>query len=147
MNDEDRILEQYKLYVEMADRVSARRTEANKFYISILSALLAFLAFVIGKNLCVGYEKLVMISFSILGLLLVGIWFLNVRAYRQLNTGKFKVIHELEKSLPFKCYDREWEILGRGEGKEYKTLTKLESYVPIIIGIPYMLLLIYFIFN
>lgn len=35
---QDLLIEQYKLYVEMADRISARRAETNKFYISLLTA-------------------------------------------------------------------------------------------------------------
>ena len=34
------ILEQYKLYVEMADRLSARRVQLTTLYTSILSGLL-----------------------------------------------------------------------------------------------------------
>jgi hypothetical protein len=36
-------LEQYKLYVEMADRIGARRQAANTFFLTINTALLAFL--------------------------------------------------------------------------------------------------------
>ena len=35
------LLEQYKLYVEMADRISARRQTANSFFLSINTALIA----------------------------------------------------------------------------------------------------------
>ena len=35
------LLEQYKLYVEMADRVSQRRDQSNRFYVTIVSALAA----------------------------------------------------------------------------------------------------------
>jgi hypothetical protein len=41
----EHLLEEYKLYVQMADNVSARRAQANQFYISVLSALLAVVAF------------------------------------------------------------------------------------------------------
>ena len=35
--------EQYKLYVEMADRVSQRRDQSNRFYVTLVSALVALL--------------------------------------------------------------------------------------------------------
>ena len=146
MNNQESIIEEYKLYVEMADRVSARRADTNKFYVSLLSALLAFIAFVYGKKICAGYEDVVLFSFSILGLLLNGVWFLNISTYRKLNSGKFKVIHQMEKKLPFACYDREWEILKKAGPKEYKTLTAVEKYVPLILSIPFLLLLIYSIY-
>lgn len=36
------LLDQYKLYVEMADRISQRRTTANSYFLSVNSAILAF---------------------------------------------------------------------------------------------------------
>ena len=36
-------LEQYKLSVEMADRVSQRRQSANVFFLTVSSSLIAFL--------------------------------------------------------------------------------------------------------
>lgn len=143
MNEEDRLLEQYKLFVDSALKVSQRRTETNKFFISILSALLAFLAFVFTKKICIGYERIVLLSFSILGLLLNSVWFINLMSYRKLNTAKFKIINDMEKQLPYPCFDKEWDELGRGESKDYKTLTSIEQLVPAIIAIPYLLLLIY----
>jgi len=39
----EHLIEQYKLYVEMTDRISDRRERTNRFYISLLSVLLALL--------------------------------------------------------------------------------------------------------
>jgi hypothetical protein len=81
---------------------------------------------------------------SILGLVLCIVWKININSYGQLNTGKFKVIHEMEAQLPFACYDREWEFLGAGQdSKKYLQLTKVEQYVPYLLAIPYLLLLVY----
>src|SRR2546427_11713856 len=38
-------LEQYKLYVEMADRISARRQTANEFFLSVNTAIVALLGY------------------------------------------------------------------------------------------------------
>ena len=38
-------LEQYKLYVEMADRISARRQTANSFFLSVNTAIVALLGY------------------------------------------------------------------------------------------------------
>lgn len=138
------LLEQYKLYVEMADRISSRRAETNKFYISLLTALLAILALVVEKNIFSNIQSFVFIAIAILGLALCFVWIVNIRSYSQLNTGKFKVIHDMEKQLPYPCYDREWEILGRGtDRRKYFQLTRIEQYVPLLLAVPYLLLLVY----
>ena len=138
------MIEQYKLYVELADRISDRRERTNRFYISLLSVLLALLSIVVGRNILDGFQTIVFVTIGILGLGLCILWNINIRSYRQLNSGKFKVIHEMEQNLPFSCYNREWEILGKGEeAKAYLQLTRVEQYVPIILAVPYLLLFIY----
>ncbi len=42
-NYQAHLLEQYKLYVDITDKISARRNQVNSFYISLLSGLLAFI--------------------------------------------------------------------------------------------------------
>lgn len=141
------LLEQYKLYVEMADRISTRRVQTNRFYISLLSGLLALLSIVVGRNIFSDFQTIAFMAVAILGLVLCALWNVNIRSYRQLNSGKFKVIHEMEQHLPFPCYDKEWEILGEGtEGKTYLQLTRVEQYVPFVLAVPYLLLLIHSLF-
>lgn len=143
----EHILEQYKLYVEMADRVSTRRGHTNMFYISLLSGLIALLSIVVERNILSDFHNVVLLAVAIMGLSLCFLWFINIRSYRQLNSGKFKVIHEMEQHLPFPCYDKEWEILRRGkEGKRYLQLTHIEQYIPFALAIPYLLLLVYSLF-
>jgi hypothetical protein len=48
---------------------------------------------------------------GVLGLAICTIWVVNIRSYKQINSLKFTVIHEMEKKLPYPCYDREWQIL------------------------------------
>jgi hypothetical protein len=140
----DYLIEEYKLFVEMTDRVSQRRANTNQFYTSILSGLLAIAAFVVDKNDLKGYISIVFALIGLLGIILCIIWRLNIKSYRQLNSAKFKIIHEMESKLPFACYENEWQLLGKGiEGKKYKQLTIIENYVPFIVLIPYFLLFIF----
>jgi hypothetical protein len=44
------LLDQYKLYVEMADRISQRRTTANSYFLSVNSAILAFVGYLTQKD-------------------------------------------------------------------------------------------------
>ncbi|WP_217899898.1 RipA family octameric membrane protein, partial [Nodularia sp. NIES-3585] len=68
------LLEQYKLYVEMADRVSSRRVQIGSFYTSILSALLALLSITSNKDLFQGPQSFVLLTVAILGLCLCLAW-------------------------------------------------------------------------
>jgi hypothetical protein len=101
------LLEQYKLYVEMADRVSSRRVQTASFYTSILSALLALLSITSNKEIFQEPQSFVLLTIAILGLCLCLAWAANINSYRQLNSLKFKVIHDMEAYLPYPCYDME----------------------------------------
>lgn len=145
-SNSDQILEQYKMFVEMADRVSERRLKTNQFYIGIISGLLGILAFVFGENnfdIIAQNQNSVMLVVTILGLILNLLWFINIRSFRKLNSGKFMVIHEMEALLPFQPYDREWDIIKRGEKRNnYFQLSKIEQYLPMALTIPFLILLI-----
>lgn len=141
---QDHLIEQYKIYVEMADRISSRRFQTNRFYVTLLSGLLALLSLVVNINAFSSVLYVVFVAVGILGIALCILWYVNIHSYRQLNSGKFQVIHEMEQHLPFPAYEREWEILREGkEGKKYRRLSKVEQYVAFILAVPYLILLIY----
>lgn len=144
-NFHEHLLEQYKLYVEMMDKVTERRGQANAFYISLLSALLALLSLLINKdnNLFTGDRNILLLILALLGISLCYIWYTNINSYKQLNSLKFKVINEIESHMPFPCYRREWEILRGDKNNQYKRLSKIEKFVPLIMVMPYLCLFIY----
>lgn len=143
------LLEQYKLYVEMADRISARRVQINSFYISLLSGLLALLSIFVNKEVLskfqdTKFKNITLLVVGLLGIILCFLWQSNIRSYKQLNSAKFKVISEIEKYMPFSLYEMEWGILKKDrEYKRYMEQTIVERYIPFIMAIPYLILLVY----
>lgn len=123
-------LEQYKLFVEMADRISSRRLTANSFFLSLNTALVALMGYVVAdENNLLFLTSSMAISFS--GVVLCYIWYRLIRSYKDLNTAKFIVIHEMESELPFKAYDAEWQAAGEGNNtKKYLPFTHIEMAVP-----------------
>jgi len=93
------LFEQYKIAIEMADRISARRGTANGFYFTVSSALLAT------------SETLGLSIASIAGMALAGAWWLQLRSYRNLNAAKWAAIGSLEAHLPAHPFADEWSIL------------------------------------
>jgi hypothetical protein len=61
-------------------------------------------------------------------------------SFGQLNTGKFKVINEMEKRLVAGIYSAEWEALENAKNKKvYRTFTSREVIIPRVLGALYML--------
>jgi hypothetical protein len=138
-------LEQYKLCVEMADRMSARRVLISNFYMSFLSSFLAFLSIVTNRGSHSDYQNILIVFASILGIMLCYLWNLNIASYKKLNASKFDVINEMEKQMPFPCYTKEWEILTQNKDRrdKYVQLTFVEKRVPFVFAFLYLGLLIY----
>ena len=131
---QEHLLEQYKLYVEMADRVSQRRDQSNRFYVTIVSALVALLIVMarIGVSDAVWIAALLIAG--IFGAALSGVWALNIRSYRELNTAKFTIINDIERQLPYAGYTDEWELLRpQGARPKYLQLTRVEQLVPYLV--------------
>jgi hypothetical protein len=130
---QNHVLEQYKLYVEMADKVTERRSQANTFFLTANTLLLSGVGLVaeLKSPLALAYPlSLILASFA--GIILSLGWRLIIISYRQLNTGKFKVVQMLETRLPCAPYSTEWSILGEGKQRtKYTKLTTLESMVPL----------------
>jgi hypothetical protein len=126
---EDHYLEIYRLYVEMADRISSRRRNTNSYFLAVNTAVIAVVAYLqMGVTSTNGNWYWLIGS---AGMAVCYMWYRLVRSYKDLNSGKFKVIRKIEQNLPIAPYDAEWECLGRGEDKNlYLPFTRIEKFVP-----------------
>jgi hypothetical protein len=141
------ILEQYKICVEMSDKISERRNQANVFFLTLNTLSITSIGFLIQKIPLVNPRWAIV--FPLIGtLILCLIWLWLVRSYRDLNSAKFKIIGFYEKKLPSSpLWSAEWNELGQGKDiSKYLPLTFLEKFVPFVFGTIYLLLGIYFLF-
>ena len=140
----DELLEIYKLHAELADRVSQRREGANRLYVSLLVGLVVFLAALLRFGTDGVPIEMVLCGAGILGMLLSVSWCVVIRSYRQLNTGKFNALHELEKELAFPFFQREWELLRSGKQlSRYWKLTNVEVGLPFTFFLVFLGLVLY----
>ncbi|MEV6323668.1 hypothetical protein AB0M45_21110 [Nocardia sp. NPDC051787] len=132
------VLEQYRLYVEMADRISARRGLTNSFFVTLNTGIFTLVA-AFGKTPPDNKEGWLAIPLvAILGQCFA--WFYLVRSYRLLNSAKYQVIGALEERLPASPFWRaEWWALGEGKDRaRYWPLTHIEQWIPILFGLAYL---------
>lgn len=122
------LLEIYKLHVELADRVSQRREGANRLYVSVLAGMVTFLAVSIRFGVGDLPLDVLLCLAGIIGSLLSLSWFVVLCSYRQLNSGKFKALLDLETKLVYPFFTTERELLQ----KRYRKLTVVETGLPFI---------------
>jgi len=134
----EHLLEQYKIYVESADKISDRRQRTNEFFLGLNTALVALLGF-ISSRIGEGQLALLFCFAAVGGITVCYLWYRIIRSYKGLNRGKFAVIHAIESRLPLSLFDAEWEILERGDNREvYWPFTHIELKVPWIFILIYL---------
>lgn len=136
--DKSDLLEIYKLHSELSDRVSQRREGANRFY----AGLLTFVGISIGAAYKMDNTSLLLVA-EIGGLCMSISWLVVIKSYRDLNAGKFKVLHELENNFQYRFFQREWEALDMNKKKKrYRRLTHAEMWLPVVFFLMFATLLV-----
>jgi hypothetical protein len=132
------LLEQYKLYVEMSDRVSARRGSTNTFFLTLNTTAVTAIGLLWSGHL---RESKWILAFLFVGLVVECLaWFWLLRSYRQLNSAKYAVVGALEERLPASPYwSAEWTALGEGrDPARYWPLSHIEQLIPSLFAIIYV---------
>jgi hypothetical protein len=132
--------ELYKLAVEMADRVSARRGVANSFFLTVNTGVVAVLA-----------TRNVRWYLTVAGIVFSVTWWALLKSYRELNRAKFDVILAMEERLPVRVYGDEWDRLRREPVRlalrrgalqpwlrQYRQLGQVERIVPWVFAAIYL---------
>ncbi len=147
---QDHLLEQYKLFVETSQKVSERRQNANNYLLTLNSSLVTL--FVTFLSIFGHHRWNALIPCT--GLIVCFIWWSLVDSYKDLNTAKFAVIHELENQLPVALFRHEWWGCGHNRKKKdkpiedvYVPLTHLERWIPFAFAVLYVGLGAYAIFG
>lgn len=140
----EHLFEQYKLYVESIEKTSERRQHANSYFITINTALISLIGLSFQIKI---FETLAGVKsiLALVGIIVCIVFWYLIRSYKQLNTGKFDVVHKIEEHLPLALYKYEWEVLGKGkDNKKYYPFSHIELIIPWVFGIIYALLGLYF---
>lgn len=132
------LFEQYKLYVESAEKNSERRISANNYLLTVNAFLVTLYSLLAASQ----YKSWWTVLVPVAGILVSFTWHQIITSYRDLNTVKFKVIHELETHMPAALYKYEWQKAEAGRGKAYHPLSHLERWIPIVFMVLYVLLAI-----
>ncbi len=112
------LIEQYKLYVEIMDKVSERRHQTNSFLLTVNTVLITLLAGFVSLTKQ-SNQSVWLIVAAIAGGVFCYTWWRLIQSYGQLNAGKFKVIYLLETRLPARLFEAEWNALSHGDGTVY----------------------------
>lgn len=138
------ILEQYKLFLQTSEDLVDRRQQVNNFYISISSALAAFMGVIFSMNLDQNTKWIVGLMFCIVGIVVSISWSKILTSYGNLNSSKMRIISNIERQLPMSLFDAEWAALSdKLNSKKYVSFTESERVIPRLFGITYFFMMIF----
>ena len=132
------LLEQYKLYVQSAENVSARRVVSNRYLLTLNAALVALYGL---QSAGFGQSYWTLLV-PVIGIPVSLLWYLIIKSHADLNRIKFDVIHEFEQHLPAAMYKYEWQFAEEGHGKAYRAVTTIERWIPILFAALHVVLAI-----
>ena len=130
------LLEQYKMYVQSAENVSARRVASSRYLLTLNIALITLYG-IQSEGFSQSYWTTLV---PILGIPVSVLWYQIIKSHRDLNAVKFNIIHQLEEHLPVALYTYEWQLAGEGRGTSYSAVTHIEQGIPIAFVVLHIIL-------
>ncbi|MCY4491720.1 MAG: hypothetical protein OXC46_09750 [Thaumarchaeota archaeon] len=121
------LMEQYKVYIQTADNVSARRIATSRYLLTLSVSLIA----VYGFQLSVLSQWYFTLFVPIVGIIVSLLWYKIIKSHRGLNEIKFKIIHEIEQNLPVALFTQEWRMI-KENSKSYTNVTDIERWLPFL---------------
>ncbi|MEL7532108.1 MAG: hypothetical protein AAFN10_12400 [Bacteroidota bacterium] len=139
--DRKEMLELYKTFLNSIEVTTNRRQQSNQFFIGLLTALLGVVGFVLSSE---HLKEAKMIQFSVMlvvgitGLILSGVWREYLKSTLILSKAKFSVLNPMEDKFVVQPFSDEYNLLKEWD---YVNLGKLEKILPLLMMIPYALLI------
>jgi len=127
---ENQKMEQYKSYMQDVANIGTRHETARGFYLSVLSALLAFVALAGNDGPLKGIGSHLFMVISVGAIAICGLWLLNTLSFAALYHAKLGRLHVMEEKLPFQNFAAEFEVLK--QDWRYIRLTTVECWVAFI---------------
>ncbi|PCI40167.1 MAG: hypothetical protein COB50_00010 [Thiotrichales bacterium] len=134
------LMEQYKICVEMTDRLNARRSLMNIFFLTLHAIILSMVALSLSHNPVIHKLGLMVVPLVVL-LLLCYTWGKIATFYRGVNRERSRVINELEARLPSNPYAVSEK--HNAYGVLQNPLQQMETVLPWAFGILYALSFVY----
>lgn len=125
------IFQEYKLYTEQKEKFIDRNFMTNRFYFIIFIALIFALIYT-GNVVFMGKITATLL-FSVIGILVCALWWMNVDSYNILIKIKFaNVIEMLEEKLPSKPYTEEFKGIKEFRDKKIFMFSDIQKFIAVV---------------
>ena len=131
MDRDELIFQEYKLYAEQKENFIDRNFRTNRFY--MVSFVLIILAMIYTNNIVFMERISATLIFSLIGISVCTLWWMNVDSYNTLIKIKFaNVIEKIEEKLPVKPFTEEYKGIEEFREKKVFVFSDIQKIVAVI---------------
>ncbi|MBR2429878.1 hypothetical protein IKB17_00240 [bacterium] len=131
MDRDESIFKEYKLYTEQKENFIDRNFRTNRFY--MISFVAMIFAMIFTSNVVFMAQISATLVFSLIGIAICALWWMNVDAYNILIKIKFaNVIEELEKKLPVTPYTDEFKGIEEYRNNKIFVFSDIQKLIAVI---------------
>lgn len=130
MDRDEMILQEYRLYTEQKDNFIDRNFNTNRFY--MISFLVVILAMIFTSNVVFMERITATLLFSLIGISVCALWWMNVDSYNTLIKIKFaNVIEKIEEKLPVKPFTEEYKGIEEFRDKKVFMFSDIQKIIAV----------------
>ena len=131
MDRDELIFEEYRLYAEQKENFIDRNFRTNRFYMISFIAIIFALIFT-GNVIFMSCISATLV-FSLIGIFICALWWMNVDAYNILIKIKFaNVLEQIENSLPVKPFTDEYKGIEEYRNNKVFMFSDIQKFIAVI---------------
>ena len=131
MDRDELIFQEYKMYAEQKENFIDRNFKTNKFY---MVSFVAVILMMIYTNNIVFMERIsATLLFSLIGISVCALWWMNVDSYNMLIKIKFaNVLEVIEEKLPVKPFTDEYKGIEEFRNKKIFMFSDIQKIIAVV---------------
>lgn len=139
VTDNKTLVEQYRMLLSTSESLIERRQKLTTTYLTIFSALLPVLTFMLSQKMI--FMNIGCAIISLISILLCFSWRSAIDSYGKSNAAKFAILEEMEKQFPASMFASEWVVLKKTTSR-YRSYTSRETLIPLLFVAVYALFMV-----
>ncbi len=131
MDRDELIFQEYKLYAEQKENFIDRNFRTNKFY--MVSFVVLIFAMIYTGNVVFMERLSATLVFSLIGIAVCALWWMNVDSYNILIKIKFaNVIEAIEEKLPVKPFTDEFKGIQEFRENKVFMFSDIQKFIAVL---------------
>ena len=130
MDRDELIFQEYKMYAEQKENFIDRNFKTNKFYMVSFVAIILMMIYT--SNIVFMERISATLLFSLIGISVCALWWMNVDSYNMLIKIKFaNVLEAIEEKLPVKPFTDEYQGIEEFRNKKVFMFSDIQKIIAV----------------